>query len=93
MKTEGDPIRIKIAWQDPAMVQIGKSGVSENLVKETIRLLKKHNYIKVRMLRSALGSAAKVDLVTELCEKTGAFLAGIRGNTAVIYRVRASQRT
>lgn len=92
MKTEGDPIRIKIAWQDPVMVQIGKGGVSESIVKETIRLLKKHHYIKIRMLRSSLGAVSKVDLMNDLCEKASAILAGIRGNTAVIYRIPASKR-
>ena len=85
-------IRINIAWQEPAMIQIGKGGVSDNLVKETTRLLKKHNYIKVRMLRSALDAMTKQELITALCEKTGATFEGLRGNTAVIYKIRASQR-
>jgi RNA-binding protein len=92
MKSEADPTRVSIAWQDPAMVQIGKGGVSENLVKEITRLLKKHHYIKVRMLRSALDDDTKTELINNLCEKTGARLAGVRGNTAVIFRFRASQR-
>jgi len=89
---EADPTRVKIAWQDPAMAQIGKGGVSDSLVKEIVRLLKRHQYIKVRMLRSALGEDAKSELIVSLCEKTGARLVGIRGNTAVIFRHRASQR-
>ena len=80
MKSEADPARVSIAWQDPAMAQIGKGGVSDNLVKETIRLLKKHQYIKVRMLRSALGEDNKLELINSLCERTGARLAGVRGN-------------
>lgn len=74
------------------MAQIGKGGVSDNLVKEIVRLLKKHQYIKVRMLRSAMGEGDKLELINSLCEKTGARLAGVRGNTAVIFRFRASQR-
>jgi len=92
MSEERHRIRINIAWQEPAMVQIGKGGVSDNLVKETVRLLKKHNYIKVRMLRSALDSMTKKNLMETLCERTSATLAGLRGNTAVIYKIRASQR-
>lgn len=92
MKSEADPSRVKIAWQDPSMAQIGKGGVSDNLVKEIVRLLKKHQYIKVRMLRSAVGEGDKLELFNSLCEKTGARLAGVRGNTAVIFRFRASQR-
>ena len=91
MSEERHRSRINIAWQDPAMVQIGKGGVSDSLVKETTRLLKKHNFIKVRMLRSALDSMTKEELMTTLCERTGATFAGLRGNTAVIYKVRASQ--
>ena len=92
MKDDRHRTRINIAWQEPALIQIGKGGVSDNLVKETIRLLKKHNYIKVRMLRSALDSMNKQELMTSLCEKTGATFEGLRGNTAVIYKIRASQR-
>jgi RNA-binding protein YhbY len=92
MKAEADPTRVSIAWQEPAMAQIGKSGLSDNLVKEIVRLLKKHQYIKVRILRSSLGEASKKELIDELCAKTGAHLAGMRGNTAVIFRYRASQR-
>ncbi len=91
MKDDKHRTRISIAWQDPAMIQIGKGGVSDNLVKETVRLLKKHHYIKVRMLRSALDTMSKQELIDALCEKTGATFEGIRGNTAVIYKLRASQ--
>jgi len=91
MKNEKHRTRISIAWQDPAMIQIGKGGVSDNLVKETIRLLKKHHYIKVRMLRSVLDSMTKQELMNALCEKTGATFEGIRGNTGVIYKIRKGQ--
>jgi len=92
MSSQGDRDRIAQTWQEPVLVQIGKGGVSDTLIKETVRLLKKHRYIKVRMLRSALDGASKIELMTELCAKTGAVLDGVRGNTAVIHKVRASQR-
>jgi RNA-binding protein YhbY len=92
MKDEKHRTKINIAWQEPAMIQIGKGGVSDNLVKETIRHLKKHKYIKVRMLRSALDSGTKQELMTTLCERTGATFEGIRGNTGIIYKIRAGQR-
>ncbi len=91
MKNEKHRTRISIAWQDPALVQIGKGGVSDNLVKESIRLLKKHNYIKVRMLRSALDAKTKQELMSTLCEKTGATFEGLRGNTGVIFKIRKGQ--
>ena len=91
MKNARHRTKISIAWQDPAMIQIGKGGVSDSLVKETVRLLKKHHYIKVRMLRNVLDSSTKQELMTKLCEKTGATFEGLRGNTAVIFKIRAGQ--
>ncbi|RLI58908.1 MAG: RNA-binding protein [Candidatus Thorarchaeota archaeon] len=88
MTREVDPTKIAITWQEPAMLQVGKSGLTEGLVKETLRLLKKHRYIKVRMLRSSLEEDSKASIIEELVTKCSATLAGIRGNTAVIYRLR-----
>ncbi len=69
-------------------MQIGKGGVSDNIVEEAKRLLKRHHYIKVRILRNAIGDSNKQDILNLLCEKTGANLDGIRGNTGVIYKTR-----
>ncbi len=86
-KTKPDPIRVGIAWQDSAMMQVGKGGISDGLVKEAKRLLKKHKYVKVRLLRSALTEdVTKEEIFGMLCNDTGAKLAGIRGNTAVLYK-------
>ena len=81
-----DPIRIKIVWQDPVMLQVGKGGISDGLIKEAKRLLKKHRIMKIRLLRSALDNITKHQLASLFCEKTGAGLVGIRGNTAVVYK-------
>jgi RNA-binding protein len=86
-----DPIRIKITWQEPAMMQVGKAGVTDSVVEEAKRLLKRHQYIKVRILRSAIGELNKLELMKLLCERSGAIFAGVRGNTAVIHKTRASQ--
>ena len=75
-----DPIRINITWQEPAMMQVGKAGVSDSIIEEARRLIKKYKYIKVRVLRSALGESDKHEIVNRLCELTGATLAGVRGN-------------
>lgn len=88
MKIYKDPKRIQITWQDPAMMQIGKGGVSDSVVEEAKRLLKKHQYIKIRVLRNAIGNNNKMELLDILCQKTGAELDGFRGNTAVIYKTR-----
>jgi RNA-binding protein len=73
------------------MMQVGKAGVSDSIVEEARRLLKKHQYIKVRILRNAVGESNKLELMKLLCELSGATFAGVRGNTAVIYRTRGSR--
>jgi RNA-binding protein YhbY len=84
--------KLKIVWQDPVMLQIGKGGISEGTVSEAKRLLKKHKIIKVRLLRSAGGDKhTKQGFFEDLCQQTGAKLAGIRGNTGVIYKLRKGQ--
>lgn len=82
-----DSARISIAWQDPAMMQIGKSGLSQGTIKEAKRLLKKHKYVKIRLLRSAVAMDSKEQVFKSLAEWTGATLVGIRGNTGVLYKL------
>ena len=91
MKTGANPIRIKITWQEPAMMQVGKAGVTDSVVAEARRLLKRHEYIKVRILRSAIGESNKLELMKLICERSGAAFAGVRGNTSVIYKTRSSR--
>ena len=84
-----DPVRVGIAWQDPAMLRIGKSGVSDSVIEEARRLLKKHRYIKVRLLRSTRADKiSKQTILKNLCSRVGAQLVGIRGNTAVLFKPR-----
>jgi len=88
-KSDPDETRIAIVWQDPTMMQIGKSGISEGTIEEAKRLLKSHEYIKVRLLRSTGADRdSKEDMFETLCKETGAKLAGIRGNTGVLYKLR-----
>ena len=89
MTQKANSARVKMAWQDPVMLQIGKGGMTEGIITEAKRLLKKHRYIKVRLLRSVgADKHIKKDVFRELCNLTGAHLAGVRGNTAVIYKER-----
>jgi RNA-binding protein len=81
-----NPMKVKIAWQEPTMLQVGKGGISEGLIKEAKRLLKEHKIFKIRILRSALDGNTKQQLADLFCEKTGAGLVGIRGNTAVVFK-------
>ncbi|MEM2142563.1 MAG: YhbY family RNA-binding protein [Candidatus Thorarchaeota archaeon] len=86
-----DPIRIGVVWHEPPLLIIGKLGLSEGTIAEAKRLLNKHKYMKIRLLRSSLEDRSKEETVHELCSKIHAGLAGIRGNTAVIYKIRARE--
>ncbi len=83
-----DLVRIGITWQEPAMMQIGKGGLSEGVIKEARRLVNAHKYIKVRLHASCLEEHSKEEIFHTLCVSIGAQLAGIRGNTAVIYKLK-----
>ncbi len=88
-----DPVKVGIAWQEAAIMQVGKSGITEGVVGETKRLLKKHRYMKVRLLHSSIGEEDSKRTVFEmLCERTGSRLIGIRGNTAVIFKLRSKAK-
>lgn len=83
-----DQTRIKLVWIEPALLQIGKNGITDGTIREAKRLLKTHKYIKVRLLRSTGDDRhTKKAMFEELCRLTGAELAGVRGFTAVIYKL------
>ena len=93
-KSDLDPVRVGIAWQDPAMLRIGKSGVTDNVIEEARRLLKAHRYIKLRLLRSTRADkSSKQTILENLCTRVGAQLVGIRGNTAVLFKPRHRKMT
>jgi RNA-binding protein YhbY len=86
-KPQPNSERVAIAWNDPVMLQIGKGGLSEGTVAEAKRLVKKHKYVKVKLLRSTgADKYSKHGIFEELCNQCGAGLAGVRGNTAIIYK-------
>ncbi len=50
-------------------IRIGKSGITDNVVKQIIAIIKKKKVIKVKFLPSAIKDDKKA-LVNELAEKT-----------------------
>ncbi|MFW9907464.1 MAG: YhbY family RNA-binding protein [Candidatus Thorarchaeota archaeon] len=88
-KSQPDSERVSIAWNEPVMLQIGKGGLSEGTIAEAKRLVKKHKYLKVKLLRSTgTDKHSKHEFFEDLCKQCGANLAGVRGNTAIIYKSR-----
>ena len=68
----------------PAVVTVGKEGVTEAVVAEADRLLIARELIKGKVLESALMSAREVS--DAICEATGADGVSCVGSKFVIYR-------
>ncbi len=72
---------------DP-LVRVGKSGITDSVVKETGKLLKKKQLIKIKLLKSSLDSADRRGLGAELAQKTGSIIISDVGNTLCLYLPR-----
>ncbi len=71
--------------QELNILQVGKAGLTENVIEEAIQLLKKHKIIKVKFLPTAIKDDKK-KLVNELAEKANARIRQRVGFTAVLVR-------
>lgn len=67
-------------------VHVGKSGLSDSIVKEIDEQLEKREFIKIKMLQSMGPSKHWKDDVSEMVEKLKAELIEIKGGTILLYR-------
>lgn len=65
------------------VVRVGKGGVSDSVVAETKKSLASHELIKVR-----IDGEDREALAEKLAAETEAQIAGVIGNTAILYRQR-----
>lgn len=70
------------------VIRVGNPGLTESLVRETVRALHDHELIKVKT--PAGDRAARAALLDELAARTASTLVHRIGNVAVLYRPRAS---
>jgi len=68
-------------------IRIGKAGITDNVVKQVIALIKKKKVIKVKFLPSAIKTDKK-ELVKELAEKTRTRIIHQVGFIVVLQRLR-----
>jgi RNA-binding protein len=68
------------------VIRVGNPGLSESLVRETLRALNDHELIKVKT--PAGDRAARAALIGELTVRTASTLVHRIGNVAVLYRPR-----
>ena len=68
------------------LLNIGKNGVSDSLIEELLRQIKRNKLVKVKILKSALEDMDRKAIAEELAKRTGSQLIEIRGSSAVLYR-------
>ncbi len=65
-------------------INIGKSGINENVIEEVKRQLKAHEVIKLKFAKNI--SSNKEDYINRIIKKSNSKLIDLRGNVAVIFK-------
>ena len=73
-----------MATSIPAIMQVGKSGITENLVKTVSDALEARELIKMSVLENSEYSPR--DTAEELAEAVGAEVVGVIGRKIILYR-------
>lgn len=76
-------LRAKAHHEKP-IFQVGKSGVTENLIKQLTDVLEKRELIKVSVLQNCLEN--KNDVAEAIAKATNAAIVQIIGNNIVLYK-------
>ncbi len=73
-----------LANRVPALYQVGKDGISENMIKQINDALEARELIKGNVLENSMMSAREV--AEELAEKTNSQVVQVMGNKFTLYR-------
>lgn len=65
-------------------LQIGKFGITENVLGEIKTQLKDHRKVKIKLLKAAKGEKSSKELAAEVAKHVNAELLDVRGNTFVL---------
>ena len=65
-------------------INIGKSGINDNVIEEIKRQLKANEIVKLKFAKNIARN--KDDYIDEIVSKTRAQLIDVRGHVAVIYK-------
>ncbi len=68
------------------LIHIGKEGVTQSIILELEKLLKKHQLVKIKILKSTFESSEKQTVIESLQIPTKSQLVQQVGNTCVLYR-------
>ena len=64
-----------------AIVRIGKKGVTASFIEEVSKNLKKKGSVKVRILKTGLGSYTAKEIAQNLAKATSSTIVQLRGHT------------
>ena len=79
-----------LASTEPAIMQIGKGGIGENLVKTVYDALEARELIKLSVLENS-GEAAR-EVAETLAEATGAEVVGVIGKKVILYKQSTNEK-
>jgi len=69
-------------------IHVGKSGASQELLKEIEKQLDKNEMVKVKILQTALAEGEAKQIASRIAEQTEAVLVEVRGHTFMLYKHR-----
>ena len=69
-------------------INIGKSGIKENVIDEIKRQLKDREVVKIRFSKGI--SAQKQNYISEIIKKSNSKLIDFRGNVAILFKKRTN---
>ena len=73
-----------LATNEPTIMQVGKSGIGENLIKTVSDALEARELIKMSVLENS--EYTPKDTANELAEAVGADVVGVIGRKIILYR-------
>lgn len=80
-------IKRRLSGENPT-IWVGKSGVSEQLLKEVEKQLEKNEMVKIKILKSALGETEAKHVALNVAGQTKSSLVEVRGHTFMLYKHR-----
>lgn len=87
--TAGKKRFVKRALSDERpTIWIGKSGASDDLLKEIGKQLDKNKMVKVKILKSGIAQDGTKEMASKIAQQTDSALIEVRGHTFMLYKRR-----
>jgi len=78
-------IKHRLSSEKPT-IWVGKSGVSQELLKEIEKQLEKKETVKIKVLKTALEGDEAKKIALRIAEQTEASLVEVRGHTFMLFK-------